>query len=136
MSRKFDSLFLAIGFIAVISVSVHASPKCVKDQKPFALAEDTVSWTMSVAPGSECLQGLRWSYMQIYSVLVSKAPTKGKIAIVGSGFRYFADSENNEADSFTLVVEGKNRHDPGKSTLEIAVKRPLGTVVSELPQRP
>src|SRR6266404_8393924 len=136
MSRKPDSLFMAIGFIAVLSISAHASPNCLKDQKPFALAEDTVSWTMSVAPGSECIQGLRWSYMQIYSVLVSKPPTKGKIAIVGSGFRYFADSGNHEADSFTLVVVGKNRHSPGKSTVEISVKRTVGTVVSELPQRP
>ena len=121
MPRKLDSLFIAIGFTAILSASAHASPKCLKDQKPFALAEDTVSWTMSAAPGSECIQGLRWSFMQIYTVSVSKAPTKGRIAIVGSGFRYFADSEANEPDRFTLVVLGKNRHAPGKSTLEIAV---------------
>lgn len=134
MSRKLDSLFIAIGFIA-LTVSARASPNCLKDQKPFALAEDTIIWTMYAAPGSECIQGLRWSYMQIYSVVVSKAPTKGKIGIVGPGFRYFADSQNYEADSFTLVVVGKNRRDPGKSTLEIVVKPPE-TVVSELPQRP
>ena len=135
MSRKLDSLLMAIGFMAVLGVSTHASPSCLKDKQPFALADDFVSWTMSAAPGSECIQGLRWSYMQIYSVLVSKAPTKGKIAIFGPGFRYFADSENRGSDSFTLVVVGKNRHDAGKSTLEITVK-PLGTVVSELPQQP
>jgi hypothetical protein len=135
MSRKLDSLFIAISFMAILTVSAHASPNCLKNQKPFALAEDTIIWTMNAAPGSECIQGLRWSYMQIDSVLVSKAPTKGKIVIVGYGFRYFADSQNYEADSFTLVVVGKNRRDAGKSTLEIVVK-PLGTVVSELPQRP
>ena len=135
MSRKLDSLFIAIGFIA-LTVSAHASPNCLKDQKPFALAEDTIIWTMYAAPGSECIQGLRWSYMQIYSVLVLKAPTKGKLVIVGPGFRYFADPESREADNFTLVVSGKNRHDAGKSILDIAVKPPLGTVVSELPQRP
>jgi hypothetical protein len=136
MSRKLDSLFTAIGFLAFLSLSAHASPACLKDQKPFALADDTISWTMSAAPGSECIQGLRWSYMQIYSVSVLKAPTKGKIVIVGSGFRYFADSENHEADRFTLEIVGKNRRDIGKSTLEISVKRPPGMVVSELPQRP
>jgi hypothetical protein len=136
MSRKLDSLLMAIGFMAVIGVSAHASPNCLKDHKPFALADDIVSWTMSAAPGSECIQGLRWSYMQIYSVLVLKAPTKGKLVIVGSGFRYFADSESHEADNFTLVVFGKNRHDTGTSILDVAVKHPLGTAVSELPQRP
>lgn len=136
MSRKLHSLFTAIGFMAILIVSAHAS-SCLKNQKPFALAEDTVTWTMYAAPGSECIQGLRWSYMQIFSVLVSKPPTKGKIVIVGSGFRYFADSHNDEADRFTLVVAGKNRRDPaGKSTLEIMVRRPPGTVVSELPHQP
>ena len=132
MSRTLDRLIMAIGFMAALGVSAHASPRCLKDHKPFALADDFVSWTMSAAPGSECIQGLRWSYMQIYSVLVLKAPTKGKLVIVGSGFRYFADSESHEADNFTLVVFGKNRHDPGKSILDIAVKPSLGTVVSEL----
>ena len=135
MPRKLDSLFIAIGFMAILTVSAHASPNCLKNQKPFAFAGDTIIWTMYAAPGSECIQGLRWSFMQIDSVVVSKAPTKGKIGIVGYGFRYFADSQNYEADSFTLVVVGKNRRDPGKSTLEIAVKPPE-TVVSELPQRP
>jgi len=133
MPRKLDSLFIAIGFMAILTVSAHASPNCLKNQKPFALAEDTIIWTMYAAPGSECIQGLRWSFMQIDSVVVSKPPTKGKIGIVGYGFRYFANSQNYEADSFTLVVVGKNRRDPGKSTLEIVVKPPE-TVVGELPQ--
>src|ERR1700722_14351368 len=130
MSRKLDSLFIAIGLMAILTVSAHASPNCVKNQKPFALAGDTIIWTMYAAPGSECIQGLRWSYMQIYSVVVSKAPTKGKIGIVGPGFRYFADSQNYEADSFTLVVVGKNRRDPGNSPLEI-VEKPPETGVSD-----
>ena len=91
MSRVLDTLLMAICFMAALGVlAAHASPPCLKDHKPFALADDFVSWTMSAAPGSECIQGLRWSYMQIYSVLVLKAPTKGKLVIVGSGFRYFA----------------------------------------------
>jgi len=133
MTRTLDRLFLAVGFLAVLGVSADASPNCLKDQKPFALTDDVVSWTMSAAPGSECIQGLRWSYMQIYSVLVLKAPTKGKLEIVGSGFRYFADSESHEEDSFTLVVIGKNRRDEGESVLDVAVKHSLGTVVGELP---
>jgi hypothetical protein len=135
MTRKLDSLFVAIGLMIILTVSAHAGSNCLKNQKPFALAGDTIVWTMYAARGSECIQGLRWSFMQIDSVSVSKAPTKGKIVIVGYGFRYFADAQSHEADSFTLVVVGKNRRDPGKSTLEIVVK-PLETLVSELPQRP
>jgi hypothetical protein len=132
MSRILERLVLPIGFLALLSVTAHASPRCVKDQKPFALTDDIVSWTMSAAPGSECLQGLRWSYMQIYNVLVLKAPKKGKLEIVGSGFRYIADSESHDEDNFTLVVIGKNRRDEGESVLDVAVKHSPGTVVSEL----
>ena len=126
MFRTLDRLLMAAGFMAALGVSAHASPACLKDHKPFALSDDIVSWTMSAAPGSECIQGLRWSYMQIYSVLVLKAPQKGKLVIVGSGFRYIADSESREPDNFTLVVLGKNRHDAGKSVLDIAVVHPPG----------
>ena len=136
MSRTLDRLFLAIAFMAALGVSAYASPSCMKDQRPFELSDDIVSWTMSAAPGSECIQGLRMSYMQIFSVLVLKAPTRGKLVIVGSGFRYIADSESHEADNFTLAVFGKNRRDAGNSILDINVTPPLKTVVSELPQRP
>lgn len=130
MFRQLDRLLVAIGFMVILSVSAHASPKCVDDADPFTLAGDTAVWTMHAAPGWDCIQGLRWSYMQIYSVSVLKAPTKGKIVIVGPGFRYFADPKDYESDSFTLEVVGKNRRDPGKSTLEILVKPPAETQVS------
>jgi hypothetical protein len=136
MSRTLNRLLMAFGFTVALAVAAHASPSCMRDKQAFALEDDFVSWTMSAAPGSECIQGLRWSYMQIYSVLVLKAPTKGKLVIVGSGFRYVADSANREADNFTLVVFGKNRFEPGKSILDITVKHPPVTVVSELPRRP
>ena len=136
MFRTLDRLLMTLGFAAALTVSAHASPTCLQHKQAFALEDDFVSWTMSAAPGSECIQGLRWSYMQIYSVLVLKAPTKGKLVIVGSGFRYIADPSNREPDGFTLVVFGKNRFDVGKSILDIAVKRPPVTMVSELPQRP
>jgi hypothetical protein len=119
--------------MAAFGVAAHATPRCLKDQKTFELKDDIVSWTMSAAPGSECLQGLRASYMQIFGVAVLKAPTKGKLLIVGSGFQYVADSKSRETDNFTLVVIGKNRHDDGESIVDIEVKPSLGTVVSELP---
>lgn len=139
MFRQLKSVLTAISVMAVLTGSAHASPNCVKGQKPFALANDTMVWTIYAAPGSECIQGLRWSYMQISDVSVSKAPTKGKIVMVGPGFRYFADSKEYGTDSFTLVVEGRNRFAAaGKSTLEIVVKPnpPVEMVVGALSQRP
>lgn len=135
MSRKLEGLIIAVGALAVLTVPARASPRCLKYPNPFALTGDIAVWTMYAAPGSECIQGLRWSYMQIFNVSVSKAPTKGKVVIVGPGFRYFADPDVNDADTFTLQVVGKNRRDPGQSTLEIVVKPPSQMLANENPQQ-
>ncbi|UWU67642.1 hypothetical protein [Bradyrhizobium sp. NC92] len=99
----------------------HASPLCIKERTPFALAHDTVKWTMTIAPGADCIQGLRWSYMQIFNVSVVSGPSRGQLAVVGSGFRYSAENQTRGTDKFTLLISGKNRHDAGTSTLEVEV---------------
>lgn len=80
-----------------------------------------MKWTMRINPGTECIQGLRWSYMQIFNVSVVSGPSKGQLAVVGSGFRYSAEAEKRGSDKFTLLISGKNRHDLGTSTLEVEV---------------
>jgi hypothetical protein len=77
---------------------------------------------MTIVPGGDCIQGLRWSYMQIEKVEIASAPKNGKVVIVGPGFRYFADSEFQGSDSFTVTVSGKNRKSSGNSTLQIEIK--------------
>ncbi|MGC0323562.1 putative membrane protein [Bradyrhizobium sp. USDA 326] len=106
---------------AISGPAAHASPLCIKERPPFALSQDTVRWTMSIEPGADCIQGLRWSYMQIFNVSVVSGPSRGQLAVVGSGFRYSAESTTRGADRFTLLISGKNRHDPGTSTLEVEV---------------
>ena len=133
MSRIVKGL-LALGFLAAFAAPSQASPACMKEKTAFALSDDTMQWTMTAAPGSECIQGLRWSYMQIFLVALVKEPKHGRVEIVGSGFRYHANAEGKGPDSFSLLIMGKNKHDPGKSVLEVTVNRSLGTQVSELPQ--
>ena len=131
MPRKLGSFLLGAGLMAAMYFPAHASPACVKEPQPLLLKHDFVNWTISAAPGSECIQGLRWSYMRIDEVRVLKAPAKGKLVFVGYGFRYLARPDSHDADSFVLVIAGKNRHDAGETILEVAVK-PAETVVSEL----
>jgi hypothetical protein len=135
MPRNFGSpllgLIVGLGLLAAMNVPAHASPACVKDPQPLMLQHDFVNWTISAAPGSECIQGLRWSYMRIDDIIILKPPAKGKLVFVGYGFRYFADPDSHAADNFVLVITGKNRHDGGETILDVAVK-PAGTVVSEL----
>jgi hypothetical protein len=131
MPRKIGSLLLGIGLVAVMNLPAHASPACVKDPSPPLLQHDFVNWTIAAKPGFECIQGLRWSYMQIDGIMVLQPPTKGKLVFVGYGFRYFADPDSHGTDSFVLVITGKNRHDAGETILDVAVK-PAEPVVSEL----
>jgi len=127
MRRNF--LTMSIGFAMLIASTFQAcaTQTCVREKQPFALSSDTMHWTMSIGAGEDCIQGLRWSYMQIYEVTIVDAPSKGKLVMVGPGFRYIASESDDQAtDRFTLLVSGKNRHDPGKSILEIEVHPDTG----------
>jgi hypothetical protein len=93
------------------------------------LAGDTIEWSMTIAPGANCIQGLRWSTMQIYDVSVVEKPKNGDLVLVGPGFRYFAQSDFTGTDKFTLHVVGKNRHDEGASTVQITVSKPNAPLV-------
>ena len=112
---------IAVAASAMSGLAAQASPLCIKERTPFALSHDTVKWTMSIAPGAECIQGLRWSYMQIFKVSVVSGPSRGQLAVLGSGFRYSAENEAGGSDKFTLLISGKNRNVAGTSTLEVEV---------------
>ena len=87
-----------------------------------ALKGDTVVWEMAPPRGVECLQGLRWSYMQIFEVALVTPPKYGRVEIMGSGFRYTPDpAAAGKADRFKLHVLGKNRRDNGFSAIEISI---------------
>nr|QIP10789.1 hypothetical protein HAV00_04290 [Bradyrhizobium symbiodeficiens] len=121
---------MALGVGVFATASAGASPSCLRDQKPYKLDFDTIEWSMTIAPGADCIQGLRWSTMQIYWVNVAKQPKNGEIVIVGSGFRYIAKPDFSGTDKFTLTVVGKNRRTEGASTVEVTVSRPTAQVVA------
>jgi hypothetical protein len=128
MPQILTQLSLAAALVGTLGGSASASPNCLKDPQAYALADDTVSWAMTIAPGADCIQGLRWSYMQIERVSLSSGPSNGKVIIVGPGFRYFADPGFRGSDSFTVSVSGKNRKATGSSILQIQVSARLPAV--------
>lgn len=107
--------------LALAAAPAKATPNCLRGNQPYKLAGDSVEWSMTIVPGADCIQGLRWSTMQIYSVSVGEKPKNGELVLVGPGFRYFAKPDFKGTDSFTLVVVGKNRRDEGSSTVLITV---------------
>jgi hypothetical protein len=132
MPSVFARASLAAVLLIISDISADATPSCLRNHQPYELAGDTVSWVMTIAPGTDCIQGLRWSYMQIENVSLSRGPKNGNVVIAGSGFRFFATSDTRGTDSFTLVVFGKKGRDAGKSTIEITVNQPLGIQTSNL----
>ncbi|MBW7971578.1 hypothetical protein [Bradyrhizobium sp. BR 10289] len=123
MSR-ISNMAAVLGVATISSTfAASATPACLRDIKPYKLAGDTMEWSMTIAPGADCIQGLRWSTMQIYNVSVVEKPKSGELVLVGPGFRYFAKPDFKGTDTFTLVVVGKNRHDAGASTVQVTISR-------------
>jgi hypothetical protein len=120
MSRINISACVALMTATLASMPASAT-NCLKDHDPYQLTGDSIEWSMTIAPGTDCIQGLRWSYMQIYAVWVLEKPANGELVTVGSGFRYFAKPGFSGTDKFSLVVIGKNRREEGYSTVEITV---------------
>jgi hypothetical protein len=130
MTNRLSAISISVAISAMLVLPAQATPNCVKEAKAFTLSEDSAKWTMTIVPGAECIQGLRWSYMQIYNVTVISGPSKGRLAMVGPGFRYFADPSDQSVDKFTLLISGKNRRDPGSSTLEVEIHPTPGETIS------
>ncbi|WP_197087443.1 hypothetical protein [Bradyrhizobium sp. LTSP857] len=124
---------LILPMIAALLIGpAKATPNCLRDNQPYKLAGDSIDWSMTIRPGANCIQGLRWSTMQIYSVSIAEQPKGGEITLVGPGFRYFAKSDFKGSDSFALVVVGKNRHDEGQSVIHITVSASNDGLVANL----
>jgi hypothetical protein len=123
MSRLVLCAFVATTLGALAPAPASASLNCLGQHKPFKLASDSIDYSMTIAPGRDCIQGLRFSTMQIYAVWVLNKPKSGKLVMVGPGFRYFARPDFSGTDKFSLVVVGKNLREEGFSTVEITVTR-------------
>jgi hypothetical protein len=122
MSRISFGASASIALILAVFLPAQANAfSCLKGHKPFQLTGDSIEYSMSISPGADCIQGLRWSFMQVYAVWPLKKPANGELKMVGPGFRYFAKPGFAGTDKFTLLVVGKNGHEEGYSTVEITV---------------
>ena len=121
MLRAYLYALIAVISSAALTPAANATPNCLKEHGPFKLAGDSIEYSMSIVPGADCIQGLRFSTMQIYSVKILEKPKSGELVMVGTGFRYFAKPDFSGTDKFSLMVVGKNLREQGHSTVEITV---------------
>ena len=106
-------------FLALVPNVVIAGG-CPSGPGPFQRRSDTVQWSMVVACGDECIQGLRGKSMLLESVSVLEQLKAGLVVLQGPSFRYFAGLEAGSV-SFKLVIVGSSMRIYGTSTVSVEV---------------
>ncbi|WP_271566836.1 hypothetical protein [Bradyrhizobium sp. CCBAU 11386] len=78
-------------FLMSSPAATIAGGTCLLHPEPFKLQSDTVHWSMKIASGGECIQGLRWSTIMIDNITITEQPKAGRLMIQGPSFRYFSN---------------------------------------------
>jgi len=81
----------------------------------------TVEWTMMIASGRTCTQGLRLGSIIITSVKLIAPPQSGKVDIQGPSFSYAAKADFQGQDEFTIQVSGTVVRIAGASDVKVTV---------------
>jgi hypothetical protein len=115
-----------LGIISSATMLFLAAPAfadaCLfQPRRPFQLSSDTVEWTMLIASGRTCTQGLRLGSMNITSVKLIAPPQSGKVDIKGPSFSYAAKADFQGQDEFTIQVSGTVVRIAGVSDVKVTV---------------
>jgi hypothetical protein len=126
VNLNFMRPYLPAAITALLSIPIAAiqagAGNCLtQGAHQFALASDTVQWSMTLAEGSECIQGLRHGAMLIEDVQLAAPPKHGYLTIQGPSFRYRPHPGFKGRDAFSLAISGTRLRIPGNSTVEIEV---------------
>ena len=119
MKRR--SVLFSAGLFCALAPTMAIAGDCLSHPAPFRLESDTVQWTMVIARGDECIQGLRGKTMILESVSVVEQPKTGRVVLHGPAFRYFAGPEAG-SDSFRLAIVGSSMRMKGISTVAVEVQ--------------
>jgi hypothetical protein len=112
---------LAAGLFWALMPAIAIAGDCLSRPEPFQLRSDSAQWSMIIARGSECIQGLRGKAMILETVSVLEPPKTGLVVLQGPSFRYSAGPEAG-SDSFKLVIVGSSMRMRGTSTVTVDVQ--------------
>jgi hypothetical protein len=121
MKCRFIRIVFAGVFLGPLVPTMAIAGNCLSRADSFRLESDTVQWSMVIARGEDCIQGLRGRTMILDSVSVIEPPKTGRVVLQGPSFRYFAGPEAG-ADSFKLTIVGSSMRMNGTSTIGVEVK--------------
>jgi len=88
---------------------------------PFHLSSDAVEWTMQIASGRTCTQGLKLRSTNIKDVKLIAPPQSGKVDIKGPSFSYTTKADFRGQDEFTVQVSGEVLRIAGVSDVKVTV---------------
>ena len=103
------------------SGSITYAQSCHVDAPRYKLREDTVTWSMTIAKGRNCIRGVRFSDVQFESIKLISAPQFGKVVLQGPGFTYSADERFQGEDFFSVALIGVIGGMRGSSVIRVIV---------------
>jgi hypothetical protein len=109
------------GFFCTLGPAMTFAGDCLPHPTPLKLESDTVQWSIVIARGDECIQGLRGSTMIFENAWLTEQPKTGRVVIQGPSFHYYAGAEAG-SDSFGLQVAGTSMRMKGTSTVKVDVQ--------------
>ena len=133
-SLTLRNTFLIILVLWLLSGSVASAQSCLVDAPRYNLREDTVSWSMTVVSGRNCIRGVRLSNTQFEGLKLTSPPQSGEVVLRGSGFIYSPRANFHGQDSFSIAVFGAVNRRRGSSTIQVTVSvAPGGTPATTRP---
>jgi hypothetical protein len=120
MSRSLPTA-LAAGLLCSLGPAMTFAGECLLHPEPLRLESDTVQWSMIIARGDECIQGLRGKTMIFESAAIVEPPKTGRVVVQGPSFHYYA-GEAAGSDSFGLTVVGTSMRMRGTSTVKVNIQ--------------
>jgi hypothetical protein len=121
VQRNVDRYHLFCNDVVFFAAPAFADACLFQPRRPFQLSSDTVEWTMLIASGRTCTQGLKFGSINITSVKLIAPPQSGKVDIKGPSFSYAAKADFQGQDEFTIQVLGTVVRIAGASDVKVTV---------------
>jgi len=115
-----QSLSLLVAALVLLQTATMAKAGCVVRPEQYQLQSDTVHWSISIAAGTQCIQGLRGKTILLEGVSIVDQPKTGNLTLNGPSFHYFANAAQG-TDSFRLLLTGTSVRIHGYSYIAVDV---------------
>jgi hypothetical protein len=113
-------LSLTLFSLVLAQAATTAKAGCLARPEQYRLQSDTVHWSIVIAAGSACIQGLRGRTILLDSVSIVDQPKTGSLILDGPSFRYSATAVRG-TDSFRLLTTGTSVRIHGNSFIDVEV---------------